>query len=99
MFEQLILCCYAYFVISLASTILLSSLTTRGPTHTALYWLHQSLNQGRQVDVTLTFFLDKTVIPVIGVVGITGSMGVLEFKEPMSVFAGMARALDVSRHT
>lgn len=87
---------HTYFVISLASTIRLSSLTTRGPTHTALFKLHQSLNKGRQVDVTLTFFPDKTIIPVIGVVGITEpSMGVLEFKELVSMFAGMARASDV----
>ena len=46
--------------------------------------------------MTLTFFPDKTIIPVIGVVGITEpSMGVLEFKELVSMFAGMARASDV----
>lgn len=47
------------------------------------------------MDIALTFFPDKTVISVIGVVGVTEpSMGVLEFKELVSVFARMARALD-----
>lgn len=79
----------AYFVISLASTIRLSSLTTRGPIHTCVARSKKvSRDESR---VWLTFFANQTVVSVVGVVGISqSSMRVFKLEEFVAMFARMS---------
>ena len=71
---------------SLDSTIRLSSLTTNGPTYTReRFWFSTRKEPGW---ITLTFFSNQAVIPVVGVAGISKTiMGVFKLQEFVSMFA------------
>ena len=75
-----------YFVISLDSTILVSSFTTSGPTHTSTRVSPKQTSHGSLIPLTL--FTNETVIPVVGVVRVTQtSMRVFELEELVSVLS------------
>ena len=75
-----------YFVISLDSTILLSSFTTSGPTHTSTRVSQKQTSHGSLIPLTL--FTNETVITVVGVVRVTQtSVRVFELEELVSVLS------------
>jgi hypothetical protein len=80
-------------VISLDSTILFNSFTTKGPTHTVFVVVYAHHVTGRNIDKRLTLFTNQTVVPVIRIVRIAKtSMRVFKFEELVAVLARVACA-------
>jgi hypothetical protein len=79
-------------MISLCSTMRFNSFTTRGPTHTDR-WMDGWMNgRGEHICHVRTFFADKRVVPVVGIVRVAKpSVRILEFEKLVAVLARVTR--------